>query len=356
MGESGRLPERFAAAFLFCPQRRISGAFRTPHRGLRFVIALANTTSISCGRFRAQLRAATSDSAPYIRLYGRLFSFIRGRLFSFIPFLSQVRCFALRLPTLRLIFVFADRLFPFLCYDLCRYGKYRSAALGMTNIQNPSPALSPRIVLCGRLFSFIPFLSQVRNFALRLPTLRPIFVSADRLFLSLCYALCRYGKYRSAALGMTNIQKPSPALSPRSVLCGRLFSFIPFLSQVRCFALRLPTLRLIFVFADRLFPFLCYDLCRYGKYRSAALGMTNIQKPSPALSPRSVLCGRLFSFIPFLSQVRCFALRLPTLRTDFFFLFAMPFADTHISIRGAVQPRRSESVRSKNSALSLKNS
>lgn len=177
MGESGRLPERFAAAFLFCPQRRISGAFRTPHRGLRFVIALANTTSISCGRFRAQLRAATSDSAPYIRL------------------------------------------------------------------------------------------------------------------------------------------------------CGQTF-----------------------------FPSLRYALCRYGKYRSAALGMTNIQKPSPALSPRSVLCGRLFSFIPFLSQVRCFALRLPTLRTDFFFLFAMPFADTHISICGAVQPRRSESVRSKNLALSLKNS
>ena len=75
MGESGRLPERFAAAFVFCPQRRISGAFRTPHRGLRFVIALANTTSISCGRFRAQL--------------------------------------ALRLPTLRLIFVSADRLFSF---------------------------------------------------------------------------------------------------------------------------------------------------------------------------------------------------------------------------------------------------
>lgn len=155
MGESGRLPERFAAAFLFCPQRRISGAFRTPHRGLRFVIALANTTSISCGRFRAQLRAATSASAPYIRLCGQTF--------------------------------------PSLCYALYRYGKYRSAALGMTNIQKPSPALSPRSVLCGRLFFF--YTISFSDALLRAATSD----SADRLFPSLCYDLCRYGKYRSAA-------------------------------------------------------------------------------------------------------------------------------------------------------------
>ena len=145
MGESGRLPERFAAAFLFCPQRRISGAFRTPHRGLRFVIALANTTSISCGRFRAQLRAATSDSAPYIRLCGQTF-------------------------------------FPSLRYAIYRYGKYRSAALGMTNIQKPSPHSRLVPSSADDFFLLYLVLSQVRCFALRLPTLCLIFVSADRLF------------------------------------------------------------------------------------------------------------------------------------------------------------------------------
>ena len=152
MGESGRLPERFAAAFLFCPQRRISGAFRTPHRGLRFVIALANTTSISCGRFRAQLRTATSDSAPYIRLCGQTFflffampftdtasidlrarhdeytkalarnlaSFrpLRTDFFSFIPCSFSGALFRAATSDS------ADRLFPFLCYAFCRYGKY----------------------------------------------------------------------------------------------------------------------------------------------------------------------------------------------------------------------------------------
>ena len=147
MGESGRLPERFAAAFLFCPQRRISGAFRTPHRGLRFVIALANTTSISCGRFRA-----------------------------------FARNFALRLPTLRPIFVSADRLFSFslLCplpirqVSICgaRHDEY-SKALARTLASFRPPRTT---------FSFYTFLSQGRCFALRLPTLRLIFVSADRLF------------------------------------------------------------------------------------------------------------------------------------------------------------------------------
>ena len=155
MGESGRLPERFAAAFLFCPQRRISGAFRTPHRGLRFVIALANTTSISCGRFRAQLRAATSDSAPYIRLCGQTFSFsllcplpirqvsIRGaRHDEYSKALARTLASYRPLRTTFSFYTFsfsgallraatsdsADRLFPSLCYDLCRYGKCRSAA------------------------------------------------------------------------------------------------------------------------------------------------------------------------------------------------------------------------------------
>ena len=161
MGESGRLPERFAAAFLFCPQRRISGAFRTPHRGLRFVIALANTTSISCGRFRAQLRAATSDSAPDIRLCGQTFSFsllcplpirqvsicgarhdeytkaLARTLASFRPLrttfffytLFFLRCAVSRCD-FRLCALYSSLrpdFFPSLRYDLCRYGKYRSA-------------------------------------------------------------------------------------------------------------------------------------------------------------------------------------------------------------------------------------
>ena len=161
MGESGRLPERFAAAFLFCPQRRISGAFRTPHRGLRFVIALANTTSISCGRFRAQLRTATSDSAPYIRLCGQTFFLffvmpfadtasidLRARhdeyskalartLASFRPLRTTFffyTLFFLRCAVSRCDFRLCARysslrtdFFSFLCFALYRYGKYRSA-------------------------------------------------------------------------------------------------------------------------------------------------------------------------------------------------------------------------------------
>ena len=63
--------------------------------------------------------------------------------------------------------------------------------------------------------------------------------------------------------------------------------------------------------------------------------MTNIQKPSPAISPRSVLCGQTFFFYT-LFFLRCVASRCDfrlcalysSLRTDFFLLFAMPFADT----------------------------
>ena len=226
----------------------------------------------------------------------------------------------------------------------------------MTNIQKPSPALSPRIVLCGRLFSFIP--CSFSGALLRAATSdsAPYIRLCGQTFSFSLLCLLPIRQVSICALGMTNIQKPSPALSPRSVLCGRLFPFIPcsFSGALLRAATSdsAPYIRL----CGQTFSFSLLCLLPIRQVSICALGMTNIQKPSPALSPRSVLCGRLFSFIPFLSQVRCFALRLPTLRTDFFFLFVMPFADTHISIRGAVQPRRSESVRSKNSALSLKNS
>ena len=246
MGESGRLPERFAAAFLFCPQRRISGAFRTPHRGLRFVIALANTTSISCGRFRAQLRAATSDSAPYIRLCGRLFPFIpcsfSGALLRaatsdsapYIRLCGQTFSFSLLCPL------------PIRQVSIC--------ALGMTNIQKPSPALSPRSVLCGQTFSFYTL------FFLR--------CAASRCDFRLCalYSSLRTDFFLFFAMPFTDTA--SIDLRARhdeytKALARTLASFRPLrtdffllylvLSQVRCFALRLPTLRLIFVSADRLF-------------------------------------------------------------------------------------------------------
>ena len=63
--------------------------------------------------------------------------------------------------------------------------------------------------------------------------------------------------------------------------------------------------------------------------------MTNIQKPSPALSPRSVLCGRLFPFIPcsFSGALLRAATSdsAPDIRLcgqTFFLFFALPFTDT----------------------------